>query len=103
MDTVVLDAEFWSTTGAGLAGLLLWILASWANPADDTVTGTFRNAFGSHSRSILVAVIAYFCGALLFHSLGEWNIVSAVTTGYTGQSLVQKAIEAKAATLVKRP
>lgn len=91
------DADFWPNTLIGLLGLVLWILCTWANPADDTLTGTLRSAVRGHSRSLVLALVSYFTAAVVFHELGEWTLVAAITAGYTGQSLVTKALQARAA------
>lgn len=87
------DSAFYFNGIVGLLGVVLWVLATWADPLDDTLSGTLGRAFGKHSRTLAVTLLSYVLLAVIFHSWGEWNLVTAVTTGYTAQSLCTKIMD----------
>ena len=90
MTNEVFTATFYLNSGIGLLGIALWVLATCADPTDDTLTGTLGRAFGKHSRTLVATFLSYTLLAVLFNSYGEWTMVAAITTGYTAQSLWQK-------------
>jgi len=95
-------SAFYFNTSLGLAGVALWILSTWADPLDDTLKGTLGRAFGGHSRTLAVTVLSYLLLAVIFYSWGEWNLVTAITTGYTAQSLCSKILTNVGGTLAAK-
>jgi hypothetical protein len=86
----LLTPTFYGPALTGLLGVLTWLLVSWANPKDDSVTGTLRVIFGQHGRTVLVSVLVYFGACVAMNASDTLNLASALGAGYGIQSLTEK-------------
>lgn len=81
---------FYQPALVGLLGVLTWLLTTWADPKDDSVTGTFKTIFWQHGRTVLVSILVYFGTCIAMNGTETLNCASALGAGYGIQSLVEK-------------
>lgn len=91
------DPDYIYPTTIGLGGILLWVLKTWADPNDDTITGTLYRALVNHSRTFIVTVLSYLLLSVVAWEIGEWTTLASIASGYASQSLLNTVLEARTA------
>lgn len=99
--TAITQAAFYEPTAVGFVGILLWALFTWADPSDDTISGSFRIA-SKHTRTLLFAVVSYFALCAMMYERDLLNWVAALTCGYFNQDLWMRAMEIRRAALLSK-
>jgi len=78
--------------GIGYLGLVIYVLTSLGNPADESLS-SLGDVFVHKSRTLLTAVIVTPILILAAKQYGELNTVSAFCAGYANTSLIRKLAE----------
>jgi len=92
MHAVTFSHDFLVAAGIGLAGLFTHLLVTWADPHDDSVTGTLKTIFLKHGRTTLVAIMLYVGVCFGLESVGQLTVAAAFFAGYTIQSTSERMV-----------
>jgi hypothetical protein len=82
----------WGMIGVGYVGLLVHVLTTLANPADESLSSV-SDVFLHRGKTVLTAVIVVPFMVLMLRDYEQLNAVAAFAAGYMNISLVKKAAE----------
>ena len=79
----------WGFVGIGYLGLVIYLLTSLGNPADESIS-SLKDIFKHKSKTLLTALIVTPILILMAKQYEELNTVSAFCAGYANTSLLRK-------------
>ena len=82
----------WTFVGIGYLGLVIYVLTSLSNPADESFS-SLKDVFVHRSKTLLTAIIVTPMLVFAAKEYGELNTVSAFCAGYANTSLIRKLSE----------
>ena len=89
-----LGPQFWQLWGLGHAGLALWFLKTWLNPADHRMTGGAAAWLPAASYALAVGLLSHFILSIVWWEAGQLNILGTLGSGFAGQSFIGSILQA---------
>lgn len=82
----------WGMIGVGYLGLLVHVLTTLANPADESLTSV-SDVFLHRGKTVLTAAIVVPFLVMMLEQYGQLNGAAAFAAGYMNISIVKKGAE----------